>query len=138
LYSQYHYSGSFGSLAGGFFTSIFLPLFKGIFRLKFFGIILIFFVTLISHNLWLKLSHFRTRYPYIQKLRCWQLRLMFHHHQFNIVFSLILINISLKLKIIVINFKLTSSRFFFFSMYNNVISKLILMRIFFQHYYIFY
>ena len=59
MYSQYHYSGSFGPLAGGF-----LPLFKGVFHLKISGIILIFLVTLISHNLWLKLSRFRTRYPY--------------------------------------------------------------------------
>ena len=62
MYSQYHYSGSFGSLAGGF-----LPLFKGVFHLKNSGIILTLLVTLISHNLWLKLSRFRTRYPYKQQ-----------------------------------------------------------------------
>jgi len=44
---------------------VFLPLFKGVFNLKNSGIILIFLVTLISHNLWLKLSRFHTRYPYI-------------------------------------------------------------------------
>ena len=59
MYSQYHYSGSFGSLAGGF-----LPLFKGVFHLNNSGIILTLLVTLISHNLWLKLLRFRTRYPY--------------------------------------------------------------------------
>jgi len=59
LYSQYHYSGSFGSLAGGF-----LPLFKGVFHLKISGIILTLLITLISHNLWLKLLRFCTRYPY--------------------------------------------------------------------------
>ena len=38
-------------------------LFK-VFHLNFFCIILIFLVNLISHNLWLKLLRFRTRYPY--------------------------------------------------------------------------
>jgi len=72
LYFQYHYSRSFGSFANGF-----LFLFKWVFHLKISSIIIIFLVTLISHNLLLKLSPFHTRYPtFIFNFKYWDLCLL--------------------------------------------------------------